>query len=413
MRTLIKYEFLKLYKKKMNLIIFWGTCAIMVIFAMMNALQTPAYDEKGNKLEGFTAIAYQKKVISGLQGPLTDERVSELIKEFCEMKGNPDNIEQGQDGWLFTEPVYYSYYYPKREVLFMIAHNYDKPWENTYGGNIEELTGNEVSMYEARTNRLKEMLLQGSSDWKYSEAEQEFWLSKNNGINSPFSYGYAEGWEQVLDMMGFFAIPLISLFIMTAGVYAGEYESHADHIILTIQYGKSKIIAAKNIAAYLFGGLFITATTLIMYLGILLCNGFEGGNLVIQNFNVDSPYPFTYIQAILICTGVNYVMAFGMLAITLFVSARMKNSLPVLAVMLFFFLLGLFLSSSVTNGVYNHILYLLPYNVATFTELGSLTSYRLGRLVLDCISMRYVVYILLMVLVLPFAGNAFRKHQVQ
>lgn len=413
MRTLIKYEFLKLYKKKMNLIIFWGTCAMMVIFAVMNALQTPGYDEKGNQLWGFTAIAYQKKVISELEGPLTDERASELIQEFQEVKGNPDNIEQGEDGWQFTEPVYYSYYYPKRPVLDMIAHNYDKPWEDTYGGNIEELTGNEEPMYEARTARLKEMLLLGSSDWEYSKAEQEFWIRKDNKIKKPFIYGYAEGWEQILDMMGFFAIPLISLFIMTAGIYAGEYESHADHIILTTRYGKSKIIAAKNIAVFLFGGLFITATTLIMYLGILLCNGFEGGNLAIQNFNVDSPYPFTYIQAILICTGVNYVLAFGMLAITLFMSARMKNSLPVFAVMLFLFLIALFLQSSMTNGVYNHILYLLPYNVATFTELGYLISYRFGGLVLDCIRMRYVVYILLMVLALPFAGNAFRRHQVQ
>jgi len=413
MRTLVKYEFLKLYKKKMNLILFWGTCAMMVIFAMMNALQTPHWDEKGKKLEGFAAIEYKREMVKKLQGPLTDERVRELVLEFQTMKNNPNNTEPGEEGWQFTEPVYYSYYYPKREVLDMIAHNYDRPWENTYGGNIEGLTGKEESMYEARTNRLREMLLQGSGDWEYSRAEQKFWLEKDGRIKKPFTYGYAEGWKQVLDMMGFFAIPLLSLFIMTAGIYAGEYESHADHIILTTKYGKSKIIAAKNLAAFLFGGLFITVTTLIMYLGILMCNGFEGGNLVIQNFNVDSPYPFTYFEAIFICTGVNYVLAFAMLAITLFVSARMKNSLPVLAVMLFLFFIALFLQSSMTNGIYNHILYLLPYNVATFTELGSLTSYRFGGLVLDCICMRYVVYMLLIVLVLPFAGNAFRKHQVQ
>lgn len=157
----------------------------------------------------------------------------------------------------------------------------------------------------------------------------------------------------------------------------------------------------------------MTITILIMYLVILLCNGFEGGTLAVQNYAIDSPYPFTFIQAVLICTGVIYVLVLGMIAVTLFLSARMKSGLPVLAVMLFIFFIALFLRSDGTNGIYNHILYLLPYNVASTTELGYLTSYRFGSLVLSCISMRYVAYLLLTAVLLPFIGRAFKRHQVQ
>lgn len=413
MGTLIKFEFLKLYKKKINLIVFWGTIGMMVIFAMMNVLQTWTYDKEGNQLKGFDGIQYNKEMEKELEGPLTDERAKELVIEFQEVRSNPENIIGKEENWHFVDSIYYRYYYEKRNILYMIAHNYDELWQNTYGGNVIKLTGEEEPLYEARTNRLKGMLLSGSSDWEYSEAEQKFWLDKDQKMKKPFTYGYAEGWKQILDMMGFFTIPVIGLFIMIAGVYAGEYESHAEHIILTTKYGKSKVIAAKNIATFLFGGMFVTITTLIMYLIILLCNGFEGGNLAVQNYNIDSPYPFTCIQAVLICTGVNYALALGMTAITLFVSARMKSGLPVLAVMMFLFFIALFLKSSVTNGIYNHILYLLPYNVASFTELGYFTSYRFGGLVLSCISMRYVAYILLTVILLPFIGKAFKKHQVQ
>lgn len=413
MKALIKFEFVKLYKKKMNLIIFWGTCAMMVIFAMVNALQTFTWDKEGSRLGGLDAIKYKKEMTKELEGPLTNERAKELVMEFMEVKNNPENVIEEDGDWHFVDAINYSYYSVKRDILYMIAHNYDAPWENTWGGNLTELTGEEEPFYEARTRRLKEMLASGSSDWQYSEAEQKFWLEKDKKTEKPFIYGYGEGWKQILDMMGFFTIPLISLFIMMAGVYAGEYESHADHIILTTKYGKSKVIAAKNIAAFLFGGMFVILTTFLMYLIILLCNGFDGGNLVIQNFNIDSPYPFTYVQSVLICTGVNFVLALGMIAVTLFLSARMKGGLPVLAIMMLLFFIGMFMRQSAENGIYNHILYLLPYNVASLTELGSLTSYRFGSLVLDCINMRYVIYILLTVCLLPFIGRSFKKHQVQ
>ncbi|MCM1158512.1 MAG: ABC transporter permease [Bacteroidales bacterium] len=413
MRTLIKFELLKLYKKKMNRIVFWGTCAMMVLFSLTNAMQNWVWDEEGNKLEGFSAIRYKREREEKLEGPLTDLRAKELILEFQEMCSNPDNLVKTEDDWNFVDSVYYSYYMQKRDLLTLIAHNYDAPWDNTWGGNLIKLTGEEEPLYEARTNRLKEMLCQGSSDWQYSKAEQDFWLEKNGKIEKPFVYGYAEGWEQVLDMMGFFTIPLISLFMMIAGTYAGEYESHAEHIILTTKYGKSKVIAAKNTAAFIFGGAFVLLTSLLMALIILLCNGFEGANLVIQNYNVDSPYPFTYIQAVFICMGVNVVMALGMTAVTLFLSARMKSGLPVLAAMMLIFFIALFLTTSMTNGTYNHILLLLPYNVAMSTELGYLESYRFGNLVLSCISMRYVTYTLITVLLLPFIGRAFKRHQVQ
>lgn len=413
MGALIKFEFVKLYKKKINLIIFWGTCAMMVIFAMVNALQTWTWDKEGNMLRGLDAIKCKKEMTKELEGSLTNERAKELIMEFMEVKSNPANIIEEEGDWHFVDAINYSYYSVKRDILYMIAHNYDAPWENTWGGNLTELTGGEEPFYEARTHRLKEMLVSGSSDWEYSEAEQKFWLEKDKKTKKPFIYGYAEGWEQILDMMGFFTIPLISLFIMMAGVYAGEYESHADHIILTTKYGKSKVIAAKNLAAFLFGGMFVIVTTLLMYLIILLCNGFDGGNLVIQNFNIDSPYPFTYVQSVLICTGVNFVLAFAMIAVTLFLSARMKGGLPVLAIMMLFFFIGMFMRKSTENGIYNHILYLLPYNVASLTELGSLTSYRFGSLILDCINMRYVTYILLTAVLLPLIGRSFKRHQVQ
>ena len=80
--------------------------------------------------------------------------------------------------------------------------------------------------------------------------------------------------------------------------------------------------------------------------------------------------------------------------------------------MLFIFFIALFLKSSQTNGIYNHILYLLPFN-AMDHGTRTLLSYPFGKVVFDYIGMRYVVYLLMLVVLMPFAGRAFKRHQVQ
>lgn len=413
MYTLIKFEFMKLYKKKMNLIVFWGTCILMAIFMFMSVEQTWIYDEDGNKVAGLDYVAYKKETMKELSGPLTDEKVEEIIKEYQEMASAPGNSEGEGDSWHFAGNAYYQYYVPRADLLMLIGHNYDEPGNNTYGANLRELVLEDTKgFYETREERLRNTLLIGSSDWQYSKAEQDYWLKKSERIETPFMYGYAEGWARILDTMGFFAIPLVSLFIMIATVYAGEYEKNTDHIILTTKYGKSKVIAAKNIAALLLGGLFYTINIAISFLIILLSYGIDGWNLPVQNFDAQIPYPFSYLETILVCGGMIYVIAFGMTAFTLFVSARMKSGLPVLVVTLFVFFIAIFLKESLTNGIYNHILYLLPFN-AMDHGIRTLLSYPFGGIVFDYIEIRYVVYLLMLAGLLPFAGRAFKKHQVQ
>lgn len=413
MFTLIKFELIKLYRKRMNLIIFWGTCIVMAIFMFMSVAQSWTYNQKGEKVVALDYIEYKKETFNELGGPLTDERVKEIIEEYQRMAAEPGNAEGSGDDWHWVDSVYFEYYIPKVDLLMLIGDNYDEPGIHTWGANLNKLSvEEEKGFYETRSKKLYDALEMGSSDWKYSVAEKKFWTMKNEKIEPPFSYEYAGGWQRMLDVMAMFSIPLISLFVMMATVYAGEYESNADHIILTTKYGKNKVIAAKNIASFLYGGLFYTINLGIGLLIILSCFGTEGGQVPIQAFEAGIPYALTHMKAVFISIGILYAISFGLIAVTLWLSARMKNGLPVLAVMLFLYFIALFLPSSDTNGIYNHICYLLPFNAADY-GLRKMISYPFGNFVLDYVGMRYVIYLALIVLVLPFAGSAFKKHQVQ
>lgn len=414
MGTLIKFELKKLYKSRLNQIVFLGTCFIMLVAMLLSVEQMFTYDKEGNTVSGLEWADYKKEIMKEQEGPLTDERAEEIIREYQELISNPDNVEGEGASLHFKKELFYSYELPMQDLLLKVAHNYDEPGINTWGGNLIELSLEErKEFYKARTERLRDTLIMGTSDWEYSDAEQRFWEKRAEEIATPVYYGYTEGWKQVIDCIGFFILPLVGLCIMLARIYAGEYESGAEHIILTTKYGKTKVIAAKTLAALIFGGLYCLINAGIPYAVILSAFGAEGGRLSIQNYDMQNPYPFTCAQMALLYSGICLAAAFGITAFVLFLSSRMKAALPVLSTSMVVILSGIFMRYSETHGIYNRIIDLLPYKAISVFSINGINSYPFGNLVLDYPSMLYVVYLTLGILLLFFAGRAFRKHEVE
>jgi hypothetical protein len=71
----------------------------------------------------------------------------------------------------------------------------------------------------------------------------------------------------------------------------------------------------------------------------------------------------------------------------------------------------MFLTPNGTTGVYNLLLFLLPYR-STMPEFGKYISYQFGGMVLDALTVRAVLYAVLTATMLPLARSGFRKHQV-
>ena len=414
MGTLIKFELRKLYRNRLNQIVFIGGCLLMFGIMLLSVIHTRGEDREGNPLSGLEAISYDRQLKKELAGPLTDERVGEIIKEYQEVMDNPDN--RNEEGEL-KEDVLYDYYKPMSGLLTGIGHNYDEVSNCSvgeylsFGGILLELPlEGRQDFYEAGRERLLNKMLM-AADWTYSKAEQNFWLSKAEKVATPIEYGYSGGWERINECIGMFIIALIALAVLLARVYTLEYESGAENVILTTKYGKTKVAAAKNIAALIFGGMFCLINLLLPYAVFLPAFGAEGGNLPIQAGDLQIPYPFTYMQADLLYSGACLVMAFGVMALVLFLSARMKTALPVLSGTLVLLFAGMVFKYSDTNGIQNHIACLLPYNAVPLLDLYSLIDYPFGKLILDYPSMIYLVYFTFGVLLLLFAGRAFNRHE--
>ena len=198
---------------------------------------------------------------------------------------------------------------------------------------------------------------------------------------------------------------------MIAPVFSGEYQTGTDAVILAGKYGKTKLITAKIISSFLFGLIAFTLHVLIACGLPLAAFGMDGWNLPLQIAGTTIPYPFTFMQAVLINLGVIYLILFAMIGLTLVLSANMKSPYVVLIVLVPVLFIPMFLTPNGTTGLYNLILFLLPYR-ATMPEISKYISYQFGGFVIDALAVRAIVYTILTAVFIPLSRLGFKKHQV-
>lgn len=129
-----------------------------------------------------------------------------------------------------------------------------------------------------------------------------------------------------------------------------------------------------------------------------------------QIANTIIPYPLTFLQAVLINFGIIYLVLLAMVGLTLFLSAQMKSPYLVLVVLIPILFFPVFLTPDGTTGAYNLTLFLLPYRSA-MPEFSRYISYQFGGLVLDALTVRAVLYVLLSAIMMPLARLGFKRHQ--
>ena len=229
-------------------------------------------------------------------------------------------------------------------------------------------------------------------------------------VDVPLQYGYYGGWEIIISSFELLMFAVLAICIVVAPVFSGEYQAGTDAVILSAKYGKTKLTTAKIAASLIFGTAAFFLHVVVACGLPLIAFGTDGWNLPLQIANTTIPYPFTFLQAVLRNIGIIYLVLLAVIGLTLLLSAKMKSPYLVLMILVPILFIPVFLTPNGTAGVYNLILFLLPYRSA-MPEFGKYISYQFGGLVLDVLTIRAVLYVVLTVIMLPLAGAGFRKHQ--
>ena len=275
-----------------------------------------------------------------------------------------------------------------------------------------DLEKNSKDFYETREQKIEEKLNQNYDGKTYTSQEKEYWKEKSNNTKTPFEYEFYYVYSNLYNVYEMLIIGVIAICICLASVFAGEYQNGTDKILLTTKYGKSKDVIAKIIASYIFATLVFTIYLIFAIGSVFLMFGTDGGNLPIQLSNILSPYALTFFQSLLYNIAISYTVLFGMVGLTLFLSSKLKNPMTVLVIDIAIIMLPVFLTIKSALGIFNKILFLMPYN-AIYSNFAQMVSYKFGNIIIDLPMMTIITYIFIMVIALICAKKTYSKHQVE
>lgn len=406
---LVKYEFLKILRKKSTLIVMAVSLILTGFLFGLPIIQYQTYNQAG-VIKGTEGIAYEKEQYADLSVPLSEEYIAETIRDVQELFVNPDNIGYDGNEQFLIGDAYWNGVAPREKLLNLIANAYSKPNEILGYNNLPDLDIKDAAFfYQTMEGKIQTLLNNPSR--KLSDEQKEYWDSMAGKVDTPLQYGYYEGWEVIISSFELLMFALLAVCIVVAPVFSGEYQAGTDAVILSAKYGKTKLTTAKIAASLLFGtAAFILH--IVVACGLPLATfGADGWNLPLQIANTTIPYPLTFLQAALINIGIIYLVLLAMVGLTLLLSAQLKSPYLVLIILVPILFIPMFLTPNGTTGAYNLILFLLPYR-STMPEFGKYISYQFGGLVWDALTVRTILYAFLTVIMLPLARLGFKKHQV-
>lgn len=406
---LVKYEFLKILRKKSTLIVMAVSLIITAFLFGLPVMQYQTYNQD-KVIKGTEGITYNKEIYADISVSLSEEYITETIREVQELFENPDNVGYDGNEQFLIGDAYWNEIAPREKLLNMIAKNYVSPNESAGYHIFPDLDIRDgANFYQVMETKL-DMGLNASSR-ALSEEQKEYWSNMASKVDTPLQYGYYEAWEIIISSFELLMFAILAICIVIAPIFSSEYQAGTDAVILSGKYGKTKLITAKIMASLIFGT-FCFVLHIVVACGLpLVAFGADGWNLPLQIANTIIPYPFTFLQATIINIGIIYLVLLAMIGLTLLLSSRMKSPYLVLTVLVPVLFIPMFLSPNGTTGAYNLTLFLLPYR-ATMPELGKYISYQFGNWVLDGFSMRVILYTALTGIMLPLARLGFKKHQV-
>ena len=406
---LVKYEFLKIVRKKSTLIVMAVSLILTGFLFGLPIMQYQIYNQDG-VIKGTKGIAYEKEQFADLSVPLSEEYVAETIREVQGLFENPDNIGTDGNEQFLVGDAYWNGIAPREKLLNLIADTYSSPNDRWGYNHLPDLDVKEGKpFYQAMKGKIQTLL--DSPSRALSDEQKEYWGGMADKVDTPLQYGYYGGWEIIISSFELLMFALLAICIVTAPVFSGEYQAGTDAVILSAKYGKTRLTTAKIAASLLFGTAAFILHVVVACGLPLAAFGIDGWNLPLQIANTTVPYPYTFLQAVLINIGIIYLVLLAMIGLTLLLSAKMKSPYLVLIILVPILFIPMFLTPNGTTGIYNLLLFLMPYRSA-MPEFDKYISYQFGGMVLDVITVRAVFYAILTVIMLTLARLGFKKHQV-
>ncbi len=420
MFDLVIFELKKIVTRRTTLV----TCAALLVIICgvmaLNVLQTKTVSDSGEVLSGPDAIAYNRDEANAHAGELTPERIQGDLAAYRDLvlsKLDAQELATMSDAAAYS--LMTQTFSPEEQAVltdgyyaYLLA-PWRVPGQEPYQ-TAAQLTDEQIADFYGEVDRWFQESLDDNigGTWEYSVEERAFWTELQQGVEVPYEYGYAGGWEDILNCVAFLMFAMLGICVALAPVFAGEYQMRTDAVLLSSRHGRGRLVAAKVVASFLFATAYFAVYAAVICGVALAAFGAEGAQLPVQVMTAVIPYNLTMAQAAGVAVGIAYAMTLGFAGLTLALSSRTKSTLAVFVIAAaLIFVTGMI--PMARNGILMHVLYLAPSNALMPQPLLDMcVSYPLGPAVLDLQSMAVVLYGAVVLVCIPAAIVSWRRHQV-
>lgn len=414
MRSMMWYEWKKIWGSRLTQMSVLG-CTLFLLFCAWSNIRTiSATDSQGHQIYGLSAkkILKQNEARKKLDQNTVEEIMQEYLdgaKQILEEAGEPMGTETISDA--VSDKIIRTLYLPKGNLYALISATYREA-----GSNDKTITIYRENMgrdfYQARSGKNREYTEYLEKSGKITAQEAAWWNIRNDSVKE-YSYGYRKGWEVLLDSLPWGILVMMIVCVGTAPVFAGEYQSKCDSLLLCMKYGRTRLAAAKTAAAWLYASVVYIGIMAVNSAVILLFLGTEGWDLPVQLYYPTVPVSFQVNmgQACALMFLLGYVFTLSIMSITLWMSSILKNAYGVIVAAFLLLIVPAFLQTGSGGYLLEHILSLMPSKIIDFSYIDY-TAYSLGGKVLDCLTVDLVVNGAAAVVFSAAGYAAFGRHQV-
>lgn len=404
MKYMIGYEWKKIFSRRFNVLAMLAGYILALICTFNYVYQESYFDPQTEEyVNGIAAFEQQRHDEHMRTEVLSEEYVTTVVQE----------VQAKEIGDLESDEAYMDVLRPNYLMLNLISKNYTDMTDNTDFNVLNQINAeNGISFYERRTEKLSDYLNLDFSFGNYSEAEKEYWMEKEQSVQTPFAWGDFTIADKASDLISVMFYFLFVIGVCIAPVFASEYETGADALLLTTKYGKTRLILAKIAAAVLFC-IGYTVPVIGLCAAVLGCTvGFSGMELPVQLWETTIPYGWSMGKAVLVGAALMLLVMLTFTLLTLMLSARCRSAMIALAIGVVVIIGPSFFPMSENYRIWNQINYLFPVRLISIKDiLRAFNSYQFGSVILSYLGMIVIVYTVVSVLCLLAIRGGFTKRQ--
>ncbi len=408
--TLVKFEYLKIFKSKFNMIFIVALFGLMIFLSyndITNTYFSVQTDEGYENYSGMEAIQMYKEIGESGAGEMNEQWLGTFY----------DDMQNDMDKNANNNAKYGIFY----DVFFQIMNKYTVHSEDESDKEQEQVSLSAISREEFIENfnaDYKEVFKDYFKFYNYSEEKTEYLYNQIDELEDPLYFGYTDAYTFFFNKQQEFALMLLILIsILSANIFSSEYSLKTDTLLISSKNGKKSVALAKITCIFSLITLIYLIITAMQLIITQVFYGFKYGSTTYflsivfgKSFN-DTSVLNVLIIKILISILVCLVFSVFGAMLSQLIKNQIATIITLLTISFFPFVVESMISLDLTD-LQNNIIALFPAYAQYDYKLFGNNLYMIGNTQLNNVFVVVALYSVLAVAFTIITHNSFKKQQI-